>query len=99
MEYAIIVFFLLHLLDVITTSRGLRLGATEKNPLARAILERLGVLGLYSLKMIIGGILLLVAWFYHSETLIWGWNIIMALVVTWNSYVNMRLARHGETQA
>ena len=93
---ALTVFFLLHLLDILTTISGLKRGATEKNSLARFVLEKMGILGLYTFKMMLGGVMLIVAWTTGNINVIWAWNALMALVVAWNSYINWRLAGHGD---
>ena len=66
MNEALTVFFLLNLLDILTTVSGLRSGAVEQNPLVKFILKLFGVPGLYSFKMIIGGIILIMAWIMHN---------------------------------
>ena len=85
---ALLVFTLLAILDIITTKRGLELGAYEANPIARKFLEKFGIKGLFILKYLGGALILL---FTFEEWGLWVLNIFMALVVAWNSFVVIRL--------
>jgi hypothetical protein len=90
---AILVFIILQLLDVITMKRGLELGAREGNPIARLILERMGLRGLFVLKLVGGAVVLL---FTYNEWGLWGVNAFYSLIVAWNSMVLAYLSyKHG----
>ena len=78
------VFLVLQLLDVWTTTKGLKLGATESNPIIGSLISKLGKLWpVVKLAMaIIGGYFLFKAGLLW---LIWLLCLVMAWVV-WNNY-------------
>jgi len=87
-EWALTVFALLNTLDLMTTYYGLQKGLVERNPIAKQVLERFGKAGLYSYKQIMtGAIVALYSVLFGAdfETIIWAFNVLMALVVAWNS--------------
>ena len=92
---ALLVFTLLNLLDIITTYNVIRRvgSVAEANPLARFLLERMGVAGLFALKYFVMGAVVLVGYLgnalLHS---IWVNNIMLSAVVAWNSYQNYKLS-------
>ncbi|MEM4977128.1 MAG: DUF5658 family protein [Desulfurococcaceae archaeon] len=93
-DEALWTFTFLNLADVSTTLIALRRKAYEVNPIARFMISKLGLKGLFVLKYIMMGLSLLMAFAFGeatAEQLIWMWNIILAGVVGWNSYVNLRL--------
>ena len=90
---ALLVFALLNLTDIITTYNVLRKHGVgrELNPLARILFEKFGVTGGFILKYILCGVFLLVgAIFGELVFSLWIWNIVLAAVTAWNSYVNLR---------
>jgi len=92
---ALIVFSLLNILDVVTTYNVVRRvgSVAEANPIARFLLERMGVAGLFVLKYLIMGVVVLLGYLgnalLHS---IWVNNIMLSAVVAWNSYQNYKLS-------
>jgi hypothetical protein len=93
---ALLVFSLLNIVDIITTYNVVRKLSpdAELNPLARFMFKRLGVKGMFVIKYIGCGLLLLYG--YIAGVLIdtiWIWNIVLGAVVAWNSYVNHKLRR------
>ena len=96
LEYALAVFMILNLADIMTTVAAVRLGAVEQNMLARWLLSRFGVVGLYMLKLLLGGAMITAVAVLtprHLEFVVWIWNAMLGAVVVWNSLVNYRLAR------
>ncbi|NOZ31436.1 MAG: hypothetical protein GXO68_05790 [Crenarchaeota archaeon] len=90
---ALYIWVFLNLVDFITTKVGIsRYGAREMNPIARLILERLGFLGLWTLKFIGVGILPLLIYLMGGdlEAALWTWNVILGAVVTNNSFQILR---------
>lgn len=92
---ALYVFALLNLIDFMTTRIGLKGGAREMNPLARAVYERFGFFGLWAFKMIATGILPLIAYIVTGEVelSLWLWNAALGLVVANNSIQLWRMRR------
>jgi hypothetical protein len=105
---ALLVFALLNLTDIITTYNVLRKHGVsrELNPLARALFAKFGVTGGFILKYLACGLLLLVgALVGELELSLWIWNVVLAAVTAWNSYVNLRdyleerrAKGHGQSQ-
>lgn len=83
---ALIVFVLISLLDIVTTKRALELGGFELNSIARYIIHRIGVKGLFVFKYL-GLLAIIVVAFIYGEKIVWLANMINALAVAWNSYV------------
>jgi hypothetical protein len=91
-ENALYTFAFLNLADISTTIAGLKSGAYEVNPLARKLLEKFGWTGLFILKYLGMGAVLLIGALTNSLNLsIWINNIFLAVVCAWNSYVNLKL--------
>jgi hypothetical protein len=91
---SLLVFALLNILDIITTYNALRKTGTESeaNPLARFIMERMGVAGMFLLKYLgMGAIILIGLVLGNLEGSIWINNILLGGLVAWNSYQNYRL--------
>ena len=91
---SLLVFALLNILDIITTYNAIKKTSTESeaNPLARFIMQKTGVAGLFILKYFGMGIIILIGFIMNNlETSIWINNIILGGVVAWNSYQNYRL--------
>jgi hypothetical protein len=98
---ALLVFTLLNLADIATTYNVLRKHGVsrELNPLARALFARFGVAGGFILKYLLCGTLILVgALAGELELSLWVWNVILAAVTAWNSYVNLRDYLEGRGQ-
>ena len=79
------VFFLLQVLDFMTTLVGIRMGGSEMSPFARWIMQFDTVAGLMMVKLIgfvLGGICI---WFKRPRVLSWV-NYIFAGIVLWNVY-------------
>jgi len=90
---ALLAFALLNLVDIVTTYNVLRRHGVsrELNPLARILFARFGVAGGFVLKYLLCGVLILVgALLGELELALWVWNVVLAVVVAWNSYVNLR---------
>ena len=90
---ALLVFTLLNLVDIITTWNILRKHGVsrELNPLARILFEKFGVTGGFLLKYFGMGVTVLVALLTGQiHICLWIWNIILAGVSAWNSYVNFQ---------
>jgi hypothetical protein len=90
---ALLVFALLNLTDIITTYNVLRKRGVsrELNPLARLLFAKFGVTGGFILKYLLCGLLLLIGALTGELVLsLWVWNIVLAVVTAWNSYVNLR---------
>jgi hypothetical protein len=93
-ENALYTFTFLNLADISTTISALKRGAYEANPIARWLLKRFGVAGLFLLKYFGMGVIVLIGALTNSLNLsIWINNILLSIVVAWNSYVNLRLQR------
>jgi hypothetical protein len=96
---ALLVFTLLNITDIITTYNVLKRYGVERelNPLARWIAKHLGVAGLFAMKYLGMGAIILVgvltAGLSGLELSIWINNIVLAVVTAWNSYVNYRSRR------
>lgn len=91
---ALLTFTLLNVLDIITTYNVIRRAGSvaEANPVARWFIERLGVAGLFILKYFAMGFIVAVGVVQNAlAESIWVNNVILALVVAWNSYQNYRL--------
>jgi len=91
---SLLVFALLNILDIITTYNAVKKTGvgSEANPLARFIIARLGVAGLFILKYFGMGIIILIGYLLGNlEGSIWINNILLGGVVAWNSYQNYRL--------
>jgi len=92
--YALMIFGLLNLLDWFVTHYALRRGAVEANPVARLVYERFGTVGLYSFKQVVTGVMVFFVSVFGGlglEATLWAWNIVLALVVAWNSFVMLRI--------
>jgi hypothetical protein len=92
---ALLVCALLNLTDIITTYNVLRkYGVSrELNPLAYILFKKYGVAGGFILKYLVFGAMLLIVAITNPVALtftVWLWNIILAVVTAWNSYVNLR---------
>jgi hypothetical protein len=90
---ALLVFTLLNVTDLITTYNILRKHGVsrELNPLARILFEKFGVVGGFILKYLGCGLLILIGLVLGQLVMsLWIWNIILAIVTAWNSYVNLR---------
>jgi hypothetical protein len=90
---ALIVFTLLNITDLVTTYNVLRkYGVSrELNPFAYILFKRFGIAGGFILKFLLGGALILMGALLGFLTLaLWIWNIVLAIVTAWNSYVNLR---------
>ncbi|MEM4952209.1 MAG: DUF5658 family protein [Ignisphaera sp.] len=86
------VFTLLNIVDIMTTVEGLRRGAYEANPVARKMLEKFGVAGLFILKYLGMGLIILVGATTNTlETSIWIINIMLSIVAAWNSATILKL--------
>lgn len=86
----------MNLADVSTTIIALKRGGYEMNPIARYIIGKIGLNGLFAFKYIAMGLSLLLAFITQneaSEIIIWLWNIVLSAVVVNNSYVNLKLAK------
>jgi hypothetical protein len=91
---SLLVFALLNILDIITTYNVVKKTGTESeaNPLARFIMSKMGVVGLFAFKYIMMGVIILIGFIANTlETSIWINNIILGVVVAWNSYQNYKL--------
>ncbi len=96
---ALYIFALLNMLDFMTTRVAIRYyKARELNPLARAILEKAGFVGLYAFKMFMTALLPLLAYFLEDdfELSLWIWNALLGLVVAWNSAQLARIKVSGK---
>ncbi|MEM1832258.1 MAG: DUF5658 family protein [Desulfurococcaceae archaeon] len=93
-DEAIWTFTFLNMGDISTTLIALKRGAYEMNPIARWLISRMGLKSLFMFKYLAMGLSLLLAFMFGestAESTIWIWNIILAGVVGWNSYVNLKL--------
>jgi hypothetical protein len=91
---SLLVFSLLNILDIITTYNVVKKTSVESeaNPLARLIMKKMGVAGLFAFKYIAMGIIIVIGSLSNNlEPSIWVNNIILAGVVAWNSYQNYKL--------
>jgi hypothetical protein len=90
---ALLVFTLLNITDIITTYNVLRkYGVSrELNAFAYLLFKRFGIAGGFILKFLLGGVFILIGALLGFLTLaVWIWNIVLAIVTAWNSYVNLR---------
>jgi hypothetical protein len=79
------VFFLLQVLDFMTTLVGIRMGGSELSPFAKWLMQFDTVAGLMMVKFIgfaLGGVCI---WFRRPRVLNWV-NYIFAGIVLWNVY-------------
>jgi hypothetical protein len=79
------IFFLLQILDFMTTLVGIRMGGSEMSPFARWLMQFDTVAGLMAVKLIgfgLGGVCI---WFRRARVLTWV-NYIFAGIVLWNVY-------------
>lgn len=86
------VFTLLNLLDIMTTRSALEKGGYEINPIARWFIKVMGLSGLFFLKYLVMALIVLVG--HLSGNLnesIWVNNIMLSIIVGWNSYINYKL--------
>lgn len=93
---ALLAFTLLNVLDVITTYNVVRRAGSlaEANPVARILIEKLGVAGMFILKYFGMAFIVLVGWLQGAlAESIWVNNVILSAVVAWNSYQNYRLSK------
>ena len=91
---ALIVFTLLNLTDIATTYNVVRKIGTraEANPIARFIMEKLGIAGLFLLKYAGMAVIIVIGLLENNlEASIWINNIILGAVTAWNSYMNYKL--------
>lgn len=89
-------FTFLNLADISTTIIALQRGAYELNPVARQVVGRIGLKGLFAFKYIAMGLSLLLAFMFGestAESTVWLWNIVLSAVVANNSYVNLKLSK------
>ena len=94
MEDALLVFMLLNIADILTTRRALSMGGKEANPVARWVLEKYGVRGLWFFKMaVFGGIGIAGFLGLVGEGILWVYNVVFGGIVAWNSLMNYLLAR------
>jgi hypothetical protein len=97
---ALVVFTLLNLTDIVTTYNVVRKwgAGAEANPIARFIIQRLGVAGLFLLKYAgMTGIIIVGLLTNSLETSIWVNNIILGAITAWNSYENYKLKREEKS--
>ena len=90
---ALLVFTLLNVTDLVTTYNVLRkYGVSrELNPFAYMLFKRFGIAGGFILKFLLGGAFILMGALLGFLTLaVWIWNIVLAIVTAWNSYINLR---------
>jgi hypothetical protein len=88
------VFSLLNILDIITTYNVVKKTSieSEANPIARFVMKKMGVAGLFVLKYIMIGVIILIGFTTNNlEGVMWINNIILSGVVAWNSYQNYKL--------
>jgi len=95
------IHLLLNLLDIFTTYIALRLGGAEGNPLVRKLIEKFGSRGMFLLKN--GGMLAISSMTLTQQSLlavltISLFNIVLAGVVAWNSYIIVRLIHKKITE-
>jgi hypothetical protein len=79
------IFFLLQILDFMTTLVGIRMGGSEMSPFAKWLMQFDTVAGLMAVKLIgfgLGGVCI---WFRRVRVLTWV-NYIFAGIVLWNVY-------------
>jgi len=79
------IFFLLQVLDFMTTLVGIRMGGSEMSPFARWLMQFDTVAGLMAVKLIgfgLGGVCI---WVRRVRVLTWV-NYIFAGIVLWNVY-------------
>lgn len=91
---ALYTFTFLNLADISTTIIALQRGGYEANPIARYLIKKLGLKSLFAFKYLSMGIMLFISFIISgdvAERTIWLWNIILSLVVAWNSYINYKL--------
>jgi len=91
---SLLVFSLLNILDIITTYNVVKKTSVESeaNPIARFVMKKMGVAGLFAFKYIMMGVIILIGFATNNlEGSMWINNIILAGVVAWNSYQNYRL--------
>ena len=93
MYNALLVLVLISLLDIVTTYSALRRGATERNPIAKIIIDKIGFNALFILKYVGFLAVAVYAVLTNNEQVIWIANIINAVVVAWNSYINYKLSK------
>jgi hypothetical protein len=99
---ALVVFTLLNLTDIVTTYNVVRKwgAGAEANPIARFVIQRLGVAGMFLLKYAGMATIIVVGLLTNSlETSIWINNIILGAITAWNSYENHRLKREEKSDA
>lgn len=90
------VFTLLNLLDIMTTKSALEKGGYEANPVARWFLHIMGIPGLFFLKYLVMALIILIGHFSGNlDESIWVNNLMLSVIVGWNSYVNYRLSKRG----
>jgi hypothetical protein len=86
--YALAVLVVLNIIDWVTTYYGLRLGLEEANPIARLILSRAGPIGLYTFKLIVIALAVLIVHKLSPKELeqaVWILNALLAIIIAWNS--------------
>ena len=91
---SLLVFSLLNILDIITTYNVVKKTSVESeaNPIARFVMKKMGVAGLFAFKYLAMGIIIVIGFLTNNlEPSIWINNIILAGVVAWNSYQNYRI--------
>jgi len=91
---SLLVFTLLNILDIITTYNVVKKTSieSEANPLARFIMQKVGVAGLFILKYFGMAIILLIGLLMNNlEQSIWINNVLLGGVIAWNSYQNYKL--------
>lgn len=93
---AIWTFTFMNLADISTTLVALQRGAYELNPVARYVINRIGLKGLFAFKYLFMGISLALVFIFNpeaSEEIIWIWNAVLGIVTAWNSYVNLKILK------
>lgn len=97
MDRLLKLFLVLNFGDILSTEAGLRLGAYEANPIGRWILDLFGVFGLYILKGIGLGLVLVYYALKYWKTprqvhrIFTVYNLLLAAVIAWNMIVLFQL--------
>jgi hypothetical protein len=92
---ALLYFTLVNLLDIISTKRALEKGAYEMNPIARKMLSIFGIKGLFILKYLLMGLILIGM---PNEFGLWLSNAFISAVVTWNSVVLVKMTQKQDEE-
>ena len=81
MIYALSLFLVIQVLDVISTYLGLKSGARESNPFIRWILDKFGGWVAVIVKLSISGFAGYYFFINGYELLLWGFNVLIGFVV------------------